>query len=278
MILVGKENYTKLTHLLDGVNFNHLFARSVVDQTVNGRVYVDDINNPRTSYIVHNYGMSLLIGDHTNAEFSLAFRQHALNVHQNRTSHEWMQVFPDHWNNVLNVLLKDSLINAEDNKLNITKSVIERNTRVNFIFNKNAYIDSRKERINTSKKIKIFECTEDVFCKTGGSVIPSAFWNSYEDFRQKGIGYSLYYEGKLAATSFSSFLAPGKLELGIETLAEYRGKGLAEIVCAALIDHCIKRNVEPVWACRLENTGSYKLARKLGFTPSIELPYYRLSN
>jgi hypothetical protein len=35
--------------------------------------------------------------------------------------------------------------------------------------------------------------------------------------------------------------------------------------------------LEPVWACRLENDGSYKLAQKLGFEPVLEIPYYRLS-
>lgn len=34
---------------------------------------------------------------------------------------------------------------------------------------------------------------------------------------------------------------------------------------------------EPIWSCRLENTGSYKLAQKIGFLPTAEIPYYRLS-
>jgi RimJ/RimL family protein N-acetyltransferase len=99
-----------------------------------------------------------------------------------------------------------------------------------------------------------------------------------EDFKNNGVGFSLYHNGKLAATSFSSFRFKEKLELGIETAEEFRGKGLAQKVCAALIDYCIENNLEPIWACRLENTGSYKLALKLGFEPFLEIPYYRLSN
>jgi hypothetical protein len=53
--------------------------------------------------------------------------------------------------------------------------------------------------------------------------------------------------------------------------------GFAEYTCSALIDYCIENNYEPVWACHLENIGSYKLAQKIGFTPSALIPYYRLS-
>jgi GNAT superfamily N-acetyltransferase len=277
MILLPKEQYSKLVHYLDQVNFNHLFASAVIDGTVSGKVYVDDIGNPGTFYIVHKYGMSLLAGDHRHSEFNASFKEYALNSNQNRDTHEWMQVFPDEWNTVLRNVFGTALKKANNNDEDVTRSLIELNTRVNFGFNKGHYIRSRMKQA-VDKKIQILENTEEVYHTMEGTVIPKAFWDSAEDFKHKGIGFGLYYEGKLAATSFSSFVAPGKLELGIETVKEFRGMGLGEKVCAALIDYCIDRNMEPVWACRLENTGSYILAKKLGFVPALELPYYRLSN
>ncbi len=47
--------------------------------------------------------------------------------------------------------------------------------------------------------------------------------------------------------------------------------------CSTLIEYCLENSYEPVWACRLENVGSYKLAEKLGFEMYGEVPYYRLS-
>ena len=111
-----------------------------------------------------------------------------------------------------------------------------------------------------------------------GSVVPMNFWNNAEEFYNNGIGFSLIYENKVASTSYSAFLHDDKLELGIETMEEFRGKGFAQFTCSALIDYCLENNFEPVWACRLENTGSYKLAQKLGFEPIKRIPYYRLSN
>jgi hypothetical protein len=191
---------------------------------------------------------------------------------------EWMQVFPEGWSAVLADLLGDTLIKAKDNTSHFTQGVVELNTRVNFIFNRDIYLKTRRKLIEHHPEIIIIESTKEIYDQMNGSVVPRVFWNSSSDFIRKGVSFSLHYHKQLAATSFSSFVAPGKLELGIETLPEFRGLGLAEKVCAALIDYCINNNLEPIWACRLENIGSYNLAKKLGFIPTIELPYYRLSN
>jgi RimJ/RimL family protein N-acetyltransferase len=111
-----------------------------------------------------------------------------------------------------------------------------------------------------------------------GSVVPLNFWDSAEDFYKVGAGFSLFCDNQLASTAFSSVVLGNQLELGIETLGQYQGKGLAQYTCSALIDYCLDNGYEPVWACRLENTGSYKLALKLGFEPVLNIPYYRLSN
>ncbi len=62
----------------------------------------------------------------------------------------------------------------------------------------------------------------------------------------------------------------------METLQEYRRKGLASIICAKLIDYCLDNGLEPVWSCRESNAGSYYLALKSGFEPVASLPYYEL--
>ena len=277
MIELPAEHYRRLSRYLDEIHFNHLFARAVIDGDVNGQVYVDNVAHPTSYYIVHRYGMSLLGGDFRNAEFNAAFREYALNIKGTRTAHEWMQVFPAGWNTLLKDLFGNKLVLAKSNTEGATRSIVELNTRVNFLFNRDTYLKIRKRTANNTK-IRITDTTKEIYDQMPGSVVPCSFWKSSDNFIAKGVAFTLYYEEKLAATAFSSFVAPGKLELGIETLSEFRGRGLAEEVCSALIDYCLERNLEPIWACRLENTGSYKLAQKLGFIPILELPYYRLSN
>lgn len=108
-------------------------------------------------------------------------------------------------------------------------------------------------------------------------IIPIYFWDSADDFLENGVGFSLFYDNKLASTAYSAFIHDDKLEIGIETVAEFRGKGFAQYTCSSLIDYCVENRYEPIWACKLENIGSYKLAQKLGFEPSSEIFFYRLS-
>ena len=111
-----------------------------------------------------------------------------------------------------------------------------------------------------------------------GKVIPLNFWNNATEFLENAIGYSTYCKNELACTAFASFILGNFLELGMETRPKFRGKGLARYTCSKLIDYCLANNYEPVWACRLENIGSYRLAQSLGFDDVLQVPYYRLSN
>jgi RimJ/RimL family protein N-acetyltransferase len=109
-----------------------------------------------------------------------------------------------------------------------------------------------------------------------GTVVPMHFWTNAEQFCNHGIGFSLFYDNQLASTAYSAYVHDNFWEIGIETVEEYRGKGLAQYACAAFIDYCLLNNFEPVWSCRLENTNSCKLAQKLGFEIVSKRSYYKL--
>jgi GNAT superfamily N-acetyltransferase len=276
MIELGEDKYFKVNGPLEQVTINNLFARSVVEKHVIGRIYVDNEDAPRTIHVVHPYNMSLLFGRHDNGEFNSWFRDYALNTNKIRNKFEWMQASPRSWDTVLERIFKGNLIRYEDNKENKDNGIIELNTRVNFRFNPDKYEDFKKEILNTG--FKIMRTNKEIFSEMKGSVVPMYFWNNEDDFYNNGIGFSLFYENRLASTAYSAFIHDRQLELGIETIEAYRSKGFAQYACAALIDYCLENNYEPVWSCRLENTASYKLAQKLGFEPVIQFPYYRLSN
>ncbi len=275
MKLLEKSNYSKLIEPLNRVTINNLFARSVIEHSVSGKVYVDNCDNPKTYYIIHPYGMSLLFGDSHNKKFNDNFRAYALNLNKIREKYEWMQAFPNDWDVVLNELFKDCIIKSSDNFENKEYGIIELNTRINFKFNQDKYLKIRKKYRST--RYMIIRTDKQIFKEMEGRVIPFYFWDSADDFDKNGVGFSLFYENKLASTSYSAFIHDNKLELGTETIKEFRGKGFAQYTCSALIDYCIENDFEPIWACRLENTGSYNLAQKLEFEPCAEIPYYRLS-
>lgn len=276
MILLKTENYYKLAEPLKTVGINHLFARAVVEQKMDGEIYVDDVERPSTFYVKHSYGMALLFGKTDNDTFNRQLVSYLLNENNNRKAYEWLQAYPQQWNDKLEELLDGKLLDSsdkepsqsEDKQLCVTKS-----TRVNFRFNRKKYMPVKPEG---NAKFKLVKTDAELFDQISGTVVPRYFWRNNEEFVQQGIAFSLMLGNEPVSTAFSAFVHEHQLELGIETQPQFHGKGLAQLICSALIDYCLENNFEPAWACRLENTGSFKLAQKLGFEPVRMIPYYQL--
>ena len=273
MILLDDNTYYKLVEPLKKVTINNLFARTIVEKHLSGKVFVDDLIAPQTFYVVHPYGMSLLFGNPDNVKFNQLFKKYAFNEDKSRNKNEWMQVFPDNWDVKLKELFGVDLILLSENSTN-EKNKVELNGRVNFKFNHEIYHVFKQNKIRSD--FEIVRTDKEIFDNMKGSVVPMYFWNDAEHFCNHGVGFSLFYNGNLASTAYSSFIHDNYLEIGIETVEEYRGKGFAQFACSVLIDYCLQNNFEPVWSCRLANIGSCKLANKLGFETISVRTYYKL--
>lgn len=279
MKLLNKDLYYKVAEPLKEVAFNHLFARSVIEHKIEGLVYTDNSDVPTSFHIVHPYGMSLLFGSWENEEFNKQLIEYLLNKNGLRARIEWMQVYQEGWSAQLLTLLGDQLFTQKQKDKGgfpETKFVpVEEHTRVNFKFNLNKYIEYRTSY--PVEHCEVFRTGEEEFQNMPGTVVPKFFWRSSSQFLNEGIGFSLRFNGELACTAFSAFIDDHQLELGIESIPQFRGKGFAMNTCAALIDYCLENSYEPVWSCRLENTGSYLLAQKLGFEPVRFHPFYKVN-
>jgi len=276
MILLNPNDYFKARNPLKAVTINTLFAQAVVEKKTVGKINVDNTYAPETFLIYHPYGMSLLFGETNNEYFNAWFQDYALNTFKIRQRYEWLQTFPDVWHNKLTGLFGEKFIKSKDNTDDDKDNKIEENTRVNFLFNKEKYLVFRSTIPNN--EYKIFSTDKTMFEDMNGGVVPKYFWRDASQFHNQGVGFSLFFENKLASTAFSAFVTKTQLEIGIETTEDNRGKGFAMLTCASLIDYCLDHNLEPVWSCKLENTGSYLLAQKLGFEPTSFRPFYRLIN
>lgn len=274
MVLLDRTSFDRVKIPLEGVQVNSLFARAVVEKKVNGTIYVDEPEHPGTFHIVHPYGMSLLFGATGNDRFNLRLRDYLFNTNRERVREEWLQAFPRTWNKILQDILGVRLIKGNDATGDKTPGRVVEYTRANFRFNRDKYL--LMKQVSGNHQERIVRTDKVLFEKMQGSVVPRYFWNSADDFCRHGIGFSLLIGDQPVSTAYSAYLHRRQLELGIETTEAYRGKGYALLTCAALIDYCLENGYEPVWSCRLENTGSYLLAQKLGFEPTITLPYYQL--
>jgi len=280
MKLLSANQYQKVAGSLKDVGFNTIFASIVVEGQIPGKIFVDDIRNPGTFLIAHPYGMSLLFGSASNDEFNDALACYMLDADKSRTKSEWLEIYPNAWKPVLERLLGPRLVSKQE--MNIpTNSVYESGkvmeyTRVNFRFNLAKYVAFKTSMAR--HEFNVIRTDGKLFMGMQGSVIPKYFWRDADHFLKDGVGYTLMRDGEPASTAFSAFMNENQLEIGIETMEKYRGMGLSQYVCSAMIDHSLVNGYEPIWSCRLENVGSYRLAQKLGFEPTCYDPYYQLVN
>jgi RimJ/RimL family protein N-acetyltransferase len=277
MILLYPNEYQRVADLLRTVPINTFFARAVVEGHVGGRVYVDEPDHPRTAYVAHPYGMSLLFGEAGSERFDERLKAFLLGEVPSRTACEWLQVYPDVWSAKLEALLGSRLVRIGDAGAveSAEPGLVLQDVRVNFRFDAQRYAKLRRA-LTLPPECRIVDDLEYIYSTMQGSVVPHAFWDTPDEFERRGVAFAVRWRGELASTAFASFVMDGALELGIETHERFRGQGLAVHACSALIDYCLDRELEPVWACRLSNQGSYRLAQKLGFEHSRSLPYYRL--
>lgn len=153
---------------------------------------------------------------------------------------------------------------------------VETNVRVNFRLDAAKYKSALASH-PVSPAEAIVPTTEELALAMPGAVTPRFFWRTAEDGSLCiDAGFTRVVEGEPASTAFASCRTERELEIGIETADGHRGHGYAFDVSAALIDYCLEHGLEPVWACSLENEGSFRLAQRLGFEPVFTLPYYRL--
>lgn len=270
MIELQPDVFSSLLPALRRLPINNLFARSVLEQRVAGAVWADRRDQPSLVHVIHPYGMTLLFGD-ARGTAPAALKAHLLAQGVNR-SDTWLQAS----SKALSVAL-DELLDVEwagaDRQPGGPR--VQRYTRSNFVFDPQRYA-VRRIQLAPHEKIAVRPLLAAEFALPDIDVSPHRFWTSADQFLAHGGGWCLEQDGVLVSMAFSSFRFDRQLEIGVETRSNYRGRNFAFYAACALIDQCIAQGLEPVWSCRKENKGSYKLALALGFEPTVELAYYRL--
>jgi GNAT superfamily N-acetyltransferase len=103
------------------------------------------------------------------------------------------------------------------------------------------------------------------------------YCGSERNFFQNGMGFCIKQGTTIVAESYASSLGKSYAEIGVITRENYRGMGLAPILCAYLIDECRRRGFLPYWSCDADNVPSIRVAQKLGFSESKKYNIYEYS-
>lgn len=99
-------------------------------------------------------------------------------------------------------------------------------------------------------------------------------YENYEDYRKRGLGAAVTYNGELVAGASSYTVYRGGIEVEIGTRKDHRRRGLALACGAKLILECMERNLYPSWDA--QNKWSVGLAEKLGYHFDRTYPAYEI--
>lgn len=95
---------------------------------------------------------------------------------------------------------------------------------------------------------------------------------TYGDYERLGLGFVVTEQSNVVSGASSYSRYRGGIEIEIDTVQEYRRRGLAAAAGAALILECLRRGWYPSWDAH--NRASVALAEKLGYSLSHEYPVY----
>ncbi len=95
---------------------------------------------------------------------------------------------------------------------------------------------------------------------------------TYGEYERLGLGFVVTEQGNVVSGASSYSRYRGGIEIQIDTVPEYRRRGLAAAAGAALILECLRRGWYPSWDA--QNRASVVLAEKLGYSFSHEYPVY----
>jgi hypothetical protein len=262
MYKLNKNNYNQVIDEINGTPINILFVLSVLKEHGNGIVYVDNPKSPETFYIVTSYGMTFLFGNTNNDSFNEDLFKYFLNKESIREKTEWMQVYPSKWEEII------------ESKIKNVEFKIIKNTRTNFKFDSDLY--NKHDYLNLDNGLVIKQIDESIYKSIKLDVNPKYYWTDFDKFISNGMGFCIMDKSEIVSMTFSAYKHENKLEIGVESSKKYQGKGYALKICSKLIDYCLENNLEPVWSCRKENAASFNLAKKLGFKPVRDIPYYQI--
>jgi RimJ/RimL family protein N-acetyltransferase len=92
-----------------------------------------------------------------------------------------------------------------------------------------------------------------------------AMWPSRERFAQHGYGIAAQLGETIIGWCTAEYASRAGCGIGIATVEEYAGRGIATAMASRFVDGCQRRGVRPHWECRRENPASVRVAEKVGF-------------
>ena len=242
------EDTSKVEHLFAGWQETLIYSCL---QKVMGKIYVTDLENPKSAYaFVGCFAFYAGVPDK-----ELMINKPEGFVIMTPQNEEWAKLieecFPD--------------------SKRMTRYAIKKDTK----FDK-ATLEANVKTLPEGYELR--EIDSEIYDMCLADPVSADFVSSFgskEKYLEWGRGMVIMKGGKILAGASSYTSYKGGIEIEVDTVQEERRKGLATIVCSALILRCLEEGLYPSWDA--QNMGSVHLAEKLDYEFDHEYVAYEVN-
>jgi hypothetical protein len=220
------------------------YDRVLIDSVLEGRfgrAYADSDNNPTVARL--DSGAFTILGGSSAAEGVKDLLHTAAIYYVTPQTTEWRRILQDEFGSHLVVLPFTDFLPATLSRAYL--STLIENLPGEFQL-------QRVDKILAERLLR--EMENEYFLEN---------FHSINDFLARGIGYCIVHQGKIVSAATSMAQSQRSIDIEIETAVDYREQGLATVVGAQLVVHCLERGIEPRWLAA--NIASERLALRLGY-------------
>lgn len=256
MIELIEEEYGKIFDLVHQPdNIHNVFVYSVIEHKQQGKIFVNNRNNPTAGLVMNKGGCYYVFGDVSDDVFNESLVEY-LRDPSNHTNFFDLYFSSNEWLNLLKHSLEGNVV----------------------LLKRNHYILEEVHKIVQDLEIfdgfQLKRIDDKLFNQYREQIDHSYshLWGSSDKYLENAFGFCLLNNGEFASVCNTFYIDGKYIAPDIITLNEYRNKGLATKVCSYFIMRSKELGLTPYWDCDAGNEASNRLAQKLGFRKVGDVP------
>lgn len=261
------DQYRKVLPLFEGLTYK-LVTTAVIEGTAPGRIYVEDVVDPRTAFLWGKGHEFYLVGRENNDDFNSSVSSLLLEdifpeaMRAGRVAYVFR--YPaDAWERAISdVILKDRHPIKEYRRLFTFKG-----PRVDWKGRISAGSCMKRVDENLLERNDLENVT-----RVADEIHSQSI--SIDDFIRRLFGFCLLHEDTIVSWCLAEYLSGGNCGVGIETDESYRNRGVATLTASAFVDYCVANGITPYWDCWDSNLPSAAVAEKVGFEMAARYAVY----
>jgi len=242
-----KSEYERVEPLFAALAAFNLSVATVIQRNSPGRIWVDDVGSPRVGFLLSPEG-EYLAGWDSDARIDAALKETI-------PFGAYLIAHPDRWERKLGAIWCNRFA--------------RKHLRRHYVFREMRMPDWR-ERIPDG--FSLTRIDGEFLQRRALKNFPQVAewiedsWDGDKGFLERGLGFCMVRGETVVNWCLTDCVSGKQCEIGIDSDAGYRRRGLAALTVAATVDHCLARGLTGIgWHCLDTNAGSYRTAEKAGF-------------